>query len=224
MSEGLGARLRAERERRGVSLPAIAASTKVNASLFDALERDDISRWPQGIFRRSFVRAYAQAIGLDPEETLKEFLDQFPDPPDTSASGDDQAASAERARRARVGLRLTLADMPASQSVVRPVVGVGNRCAAVAIDGAAVLAVALALFAALGSFWTPLAIFSICYYTGATLFLGTTPALRFFASAVRASDTPADLDQIGASDEVRPDRYFDGIGAIASVSDPLSSS
>ena len=71
-----------------------------------------------------------------------------------------------------------LADMPASQSLVRPAVGVGNRCAAVAIDGAAVLAVALALFAALGSFWTPLAIFSLCYYTGATLFLGTTPALR----------------------------------------------
>ena len=224
MSEGLGARLRAERERRGITLPAIAASTKVNASLFDALERDDISRWPQGIFRRSFVRAYAQTIGLDPEETLKEFLDQFPDPPDTSASADDQGASAERPRRARTRLRLMLADMPASQSVARPVIGVGNRCAAVAIDGAAVLAVALALFAALGSFWTPLAIFSICYYTGATLFLGTTPALRFFASPVRESDTQADPDAIGSGQDVRPDRYFDGIGAIASVSDPLSSS
>ena len=44
-------------------------------------------------------------------------------PLDTSASGDDQAASAERARRARVGLRLMLADMPASQSLVRPAVG-----------------------------------------------------------------------------------------------------
>jgi transcriptional regulator with XRE-family HTH domain len=80
MDHGFGARLRAERERRKISLDSIAATSKVSISLFKALERGDVSRWPSGIYRRAFVRAYASAIGLDPEETLREFLEHFPDP------------------------------------------------------------------------------------------------------------------------------------------------
>jgi hypothetical protein len=224
MSEGLGARLRAQRERRGIPLAAIAASTKVNAALFEALERDDVSRWPQGIFRRSFVRAYAKAIGLDPEETLGDFLEQFPDPLGASAPSDDQAPGVERPRRPRTDLRLTLAEMPDSRSTSRSAVGVGKRCAAVIVDGTVVLGGALALFAALGSFWIPLAIVSLCYYTGATLVLGNTPAARFLTSGASRPDTEVGAYDIGSDLRVRPDPYFDGIGAIASVSDPLSSS
>ena len=54
--EMFGARLRRERERQGITLNAIAKSTKVSRSLYEALERDDVSRWPGGIFRRSFLR------------------------------------------------------------------------------------------------------------------------------------------------------------------------
>lgn len=75
-----GPRLRQERERRQISLTSIAENTKISRSLLEALERDDVSRWPTGIFRRSFVRAYASAIGLDPDEIVKEFLERFPDP------------------------------------------------------------------------------------------------------------------------------------------------
>jgi len=82
MSEGFGARLRRRREEQAISLAAIAQHTKIKSSLLEALERDDISHWPPGIFRRSFVRAYAQAVGLDPDTTLREFLELHPDPPD----------------------------------------------------------------------------------------------------------------------------------------------
>jgi len=75
-----GPRLRQERERRQISLDSIAENTKIGRSLLEALERDDVSRWPTGIFRRSFVRSYAEAIGLDADEILKEFLERFPDP------------------------------------------------------------------------------------------------------------------------------------------------
>src|SRR5436305_4582925 len=75
-----GPRLRQERERRQISLTSIAENTKIGRSLLAALERDDFSRWPTGIFRRSFVRAYAQAIGLDADEIVKEFVERFPDP------------------------------------------------------------------------------------------------------------------------------------------------
>src|SRR5262249_7898023 len=36
------------------------------------------SRLPGGIFSRAFVRAYAHEVGLDPEETVEEFVAQFP--------------------------------------------------------------------------------------------------------------------------------------------------
>jgi cytoskeletal protein RodZ len=44
----------------------------------DALEKNDISRLPGGIFSRSFVRAYAIEVGLDPEQTIAEFITRFP--------------------------------------------------------------------------------------------------------------------------------------------------
>ena len=71
------ARLKSERERRGRSLAEIAASTKIKASLLDALERGDLSRWPKGIYRRSFFRDYVAAIGLHPDPFVSEFLDVF---------------------------------------------------------------------------------------------------------------------------------------------------
>lgn len=75
-----GARLRHERERRHITLKAIADDTKISRSLLEALERDDVSRWPTGIFRRAFVRSYAEAIGLNADEVVREFAERFPDP------------------------------------------------------------------------------------------------------------------------------------------------
>jgi len=73
------ARLKEARERRGISLEAIADITKVNEALFVALERNDVSRWPTGIYRRSFFREYATAIGLPADSAVNEFLRLFPD-------------------------------------------------------------------------------------------------------------------------------------------------
>lgn len=80
MNESFGARLRRERERQHITLGQIAASTKIQASLFEGLERNDVSRWPGGIFRRSFIRAYAEAIGLNSDQICREFLERFPEP------------------------------------------------------------------------------------------------------------------------------------------------
>ena len=82
--EGFGARLRRERERRQIPLPSIAANTKISLGLLQALERDDLSRWPSGIFRRAYIRAYAEAAGLDPVAITHEFLERYPDATDDS--------------------------------------------------------------------------------------------------------------------------------------------
>jgi transcriptional regulator with XRE-family HTH domain len=76
--ETFGPRLRLERERRGLTLKQIAHITKIKESQFAELERGDISKWPQGIFRRAHMCAYASAIGLPSEPILSEFLELFP--------------------------------------------------------------------------------------------------------------------------------------------------
>ncbi|MGE5837186.1 MAG: RodZ domain-containing protein [Acidobacteriota bacterium] len=77
MTEPLGFRLKSAREASGVALRDIAAKTKISVSALEALERNDFSRLPGGIFSRAFVRSYAIAIGLDPETTVQEFLDEI---------------------------------------------------------------------------------------------------------------------------------------------------
>lgn len=77
-SGGFGARLRDARERRGISLREIADATKISVGVLEALERNDISKLPGGIFGRGFVRSYASEVGLDPEATIQDFIAQFP--------------------------------------------------------------------------------------------------------------------------------------------------
>jgi cytoskeletal protein RodZ len=77
-SGGFGAKLRETRERRGVSLRQIANATKISVAALEALERNDISRLPGGIFSRAFVRSYAIEVGLDPDKAIQEFITQFP--------------------------------------------------------------------------------------------------------------------------------------------------
>jgi transcriptional regulator with XRE-family HTH domain len=80
MAESFGARLRQQRERQQITLSSIVERTKINPSLLEALERDDVSHWPAGIFRRAFIRAYAHAIDLEPDVVVREFLELYPDP------------------------------------------------------------------------------------------------------------------------------------------------
>src|SRR5581483_11589641 len=69
-----GGTLKQAREERGISLRQIATATKISVVALEALERDDFSRLPGGIFSRAFVRAYALEVGLDPEQTVQDFL------------------------------------------------------------------------------------------------------------------------------------------------------
>ncbi len=100
MDESFGARLRLQRERQQVALATIAEQTKIKLSLLEGLERDDVSHWPEGIFRRAFVRGYARAIGLDPDVVVRDFLALHPDSveviPDVFAAPSPGSASVSR--------------------------------------------------------------------------------------------------------------------------------
>ena len=198
----LGRRLRSERERRLITLESIAASTKINIGLLRDLERDDVSRWPSGIFRRSFVRSYAEAIGLDGDEIVEEFLDQYPDTEQIEAIA-ALVAKGERPKTHRKAvLRLTLADTPKPFTGGQLLKRIGARAKAVGWDSAATLALGAIAFLILGTFWTPFAIVTLCYYTAGILILGNSPGVYLFAPKEH-EDPP----------QTPTEESFDGLGA-----------
>jgi len=112
-----GGKLRLARERRGISVRQIAASTKISVAALEALERNDVSKLPGGIFSRAFVRSYALEVGLDPDETVHEFLERFqPDATPVSAAPaaitEEESSFESQQRMARVVFLLVLISLP----------------------------------------------------------------------------------------------------------------
>ena len=58
---------------RGVPLEEIASATKISVRSLQALEAEEFSKLPGGIFTRSFIRAYARYLGLDEETVIGEY-------------------------------------------------------------------------------------------------------------------------------------------------------
>jgi cytoskeletal protein RodZ len=160
-----GGWLRRARERAGLTLEEIARETKVSTSRVRALERNDLSGWPGGVFRRGFVKSYATLVGLDPEEAVAVFGRAFPE---------EEIAATCRPPAVDSSLRLLLADDTADR---RPMVA---RLAAAAIDllVPTLLAVSAFFVGGLPLFWMTLAMVAVSYLTIGTLVLGTTPGAR----------------------------------------------
>ena len=76
-----GAFLQNRRESQNLSLHDVAAETKIAARYLGALEHGDVRSWPGGLYRRAMVRAYATAVGLDPDSTVCDFADAFNEAP-----------------------------------------------------------------------------------------------------------------------------------------------
>jgi transcriptional regulator with XRE-family HTH domain len=183
MSGTFGGRLRAERERKRISLQTIASNTKIPIRLLADLERDDVSRWPSGIFRRSFLRSYAAAIGLPTEAVVREFQTRFPDHAEVEVAGRTEPESAP------TELRLMLAELP-RQPWLPSVAGVGARCMATVVDVGLVFAVTAALTLSFGHLSVFLAVVSLCYFAAFGILYEDTPGRALVArSAHRARGT-----------------------------------
>src|SRR5690348_1433369 len=68
-----GENLKREREMRGITLEEISAATKISIRFLKSIETEEFSALPGGIFRRSFVRAYARYLGLDEDPLIEEY-------------------------------------------------------------------------------------------------------------------------------------------------------
>jgi transcriptional regulator with XRE-family HTH domain len=179
--------MRRERERRQITLDAIAATTKISMSHFEALERDDVSKWPTGIFRRAFIRAYADAIGLDPDEVVQAFQERFPDTGDEAAEFRVPKAVAVKRRPARPGdsaFRLSLADVPGPFSGGEILTSGRARLIAAGVDLSLLLAMSTACYLVLGHFLTSLGVCALLYYVGGIVLLGNSPGVCMVAPPI----------------------------------------
>jgi transcriptional regulator with XRE-family HTH domain len=180
-----GPRLRAERERRGISIETIASVTKVGSDLWEGLERNDFSRWPSGIFARAFVRDYARAIGLDSDEVVNEFCRIFP-------LGDRRGSRLIQAQAQLIGHDLTCAEsggLPTEGDRRAPRNGrneaalrrarILSRSISTAVDASASLGLAgvVSLVTNIG-FWPVAGMVTVMYYTAMTIAFGTSPGAK----------------------------------------------
>jgi len=94
--EAFGPNLRRIRLQRGLSLQQIASDTKIPVDLWKGLEENDFHRWPTGIYARAYVRSYAEAIGVDADDTVDEFCRWF-------TQGDRRVARTMREQAVIVG-------------------------------------------------------------------------------------------------------------------------
>lgn len=69
----LGDFLRAEREKRGITIEQVASATKIGVRVLHALEADHYSELPAKPFVRGFVISYCRFIGLSHKEVLTQF-------------------------------------------------------------------------------------------------------------------------------------------------------
>lgn len=109
-----GERLRNRRESREVSLEEIAESTKIQKRYLEALENDDFDALPGGMFAKGYLRSYAEAIGVDPEPLLEDYLKERRDHGEGDPTEDERAAH-EAAQAALSRLAGVIED-PAAES------------------------------------------------------------------------------------------------------------
>lgn len=183
--ELFGSTLRQQRERRNLTLAAVAHSTRIRPHLLASLEAGDVSRWPGGFYRRGFVRAYASAVGLPAEPTLSEFVRLFPEPgqvPPVQLDDDDP-------RR----LRLTLVAEPRWKAPAL-------RSASAFVDAGMVILLAMVASSLSGptgiGFWMAAALAGLAYHAAGAVVLGRSPAAWLMTSGVAAPRSRAIRDEL----------------------------
>jgi cytoskeleton protein RodZ len=73
MSLTLGEKLRQAREERGITIMEVSEQTRISPLYLEAIENDDYSPLPGGIFNKGFVKSFAKYVGVDENEALQDY-------------------------------------------------------------------------------------------------------------------------------------------------------
>ncbi len=95
----LGEELKRRREERDITLGDISESTRIGTRFLKAIEADNYSILPGGIFTRSFIRAFAKQVGMDEDEAITIYNQQIGVPPATAQSTESTTPTEDRPRR-----------------------------------------------------------------------------------------------------------------------------
>lgn len=74
-----GKDLKRIRDELGVSLEIVTEMTKIRTIFLRAIEEDEHEKAPSGMFLKSYVKAYAQSIGLDADFVASRYLKRMND-------------------------------------------------------------------------------------------------------------------------------------------------
>lgn len=158
-----GADLRRERERRGISLDAVAAATKFRTSTLEDFEANGLANVPGDFYRRALLRAYAAAIGVPPASLLADYYQ----------------LCAEAAGAGCTGLRLSVEPEPRwnTRSVTRMLVAVADTCVVLLLAGVVTQSTGM-------SPWIIGAAVALAYHAISTITIGSSPATWYANSAI----------------------------------------
>jgi hypothetical protein len=110
-TKAFGRTLKLAREQLGTPLDFVSAATRISRRHLEALEREDLDSLPRGPFGRSYLRAYAEYLGLDPEPLLDSYRSREadrglgPEEIRDRAARELSALAEERSERFRPGPR-----------------------------------------------------------------------------------------------------------------------
>jgi cytoskeleton protein RodZ len=76
----IGEALREERERQGLTLEDLGGRTKIRTRYLRALENEDWDILPGPAYVRGFLRTYASTLGLDAEDLVDDYREEFEAP------------------------------------------------------------------------------------------------------------------------------------------------
>jgi hypothetical protein len=82
----IGSSLREARRRQGVGLSEASAATMIRARYLEALEQERPDGLPEGPYQRSFLREYAEYLGLDGDILVAEWMHRFRPPAPEAAA------------------------------------------------------------------------------------------------------------------------------------------
>lgn len=75
----LGQQLKEARLSRGLSLDDVQEMTKIRKRYLEAIESGDYKVLPGSFYVRAFIKTYAEAVGLDPDDLLTEHKQHVPE-------------------------------------------------------------------------------------------------------------------------------------------------
>ena len=90
LMESLGNYLKTERESQHLSLKEVSQSTRIRESLLKAIEEDRYDLISSPVYVKGFLDAYARSLGLDPNNIILQYQNNYGNKTPSKGSGSKQ--------------------------------------------------------------------------------------------------------------------------------------